>query len=140
MSDDFRFEYPQTARPSRVGTRSLRGGRRGRAARDWGKWLALCWAGALTAVLLTWRAGEIRGFGWEDPSLRMTVAAILVVILVSFPGYALFRYRKLYQGPRWIELRWKPSGLALLSLVISFASAMWSGYLIAIRVARDLTL
>lgn len=118
----------------------MRGGRRRRAEPDWVRWLALCWAGALVATLLTWWAGEIRHFGWEDPSLRMTVAAIVVVILFSFPGYALFRYRKLYQGPRWVELRWKPSGLALLSLVISFASAMWSGYLIAIRVARDLTL
>ena len=104
------------------------------------KWLVVAWLGSLVSAFLAWQSEEIRDLDFGDTFPWSTVMAILIVILVSFPGFALFRLRKLSQGNSWVESRWKPTSLAWLAIAVALGAAMWSGYLIAIRVARDLTL
>lgn len=136
-SGGYRYDMPVPRSPR---------SRRGRSAvnrrhnRTWAKWLVLGWSGSLVAAWLAWQADDIRRLDLGDPSLRSTVLGILIVVLVSFPGFALFRLGKLSQGNSWVESQWKPTLLAWLSVALSMGAAMWSGYLIAIRVARDLTL
>ena len=97
-------------------------------------------AGTALSLLVAWTGAEIRHLRLGDSNLLLALAGILAVVSLSFPGFALFRLKQLGQGPAWVGRWWNSNAVVISALVISFISALWSGYLIAIRIARDLTL
>lgn len=138
MTSGLRFEYeePNPAPGGRVRSRS----RRSNWKEGGGWWVALLLTGTALSLLMVWTGEEIRYLRLGDPNLLLALAGILAVVSLSFPGFALFRLKQLGQGPAWVGRWWNSNVVVISSLVISFISALWSGYLIAIRIARDLTL
>ena len=140
MSSGFRFEYEPPDQRRRERAPSRRRGRRGQWEEGGGWWLALLLAGASASVFMAWTGEEIRYLRFDDTAFLLALGGILAVVGLSFPGFALLRLKQLGQGPAWVGRWWNSNAVVISALVISFVAALWSGYVIAIRIARDLTL
>lgn len=138
MSSDFRFEYEPTDQRHRERTLSRRRGAPWEEGGGW--WLALLLTGSAASVVMARMGEEIRHLRFDDPNFLLALGGILAVVGLSFPGFALFRLKQLGQGSAWVGRWWNSTAVVISALVISFVSALWSGYMIAIRIARDLTL
>lgn len=79
--------------------------------------------------------GEVRAIG--DHSFWTAMVGIGTVFFASLPGFALYRLARQREEPNWRERWWRPSTWVGISLLVSLTAALWSGYLIAIRFARE---
>ena len=101
----------------------------------WFLWFCVAVLGAVVSVLMASRVGEVRAIG--DAGFRTAVIGIAVVLVVSLPGFALYQLIRKREEPNWHERVWQPTFLVRLSLLSSVGAALWCGYLIAIRIARE---
>lgn len=133
MSNGFEFELPPAGggrgRPRSAGPRR---NRRGRML--WVLWLGLAVLGAAVSVIMAATAGAVLAVG--DGAFWRGVIGIAAVLAASLPGFALFRLVQLREQPNWHERWWRPTALAVISLLSSVGGALWCGYLIAERIAR----
>lgn len=132
----FEFEYePSGGAPARPG-----GGRRGRSARrgdgvNWVLGLGTGLLGAGVSVAMAAAAGEVRAIG--DGGFWRAMAGILAVLFLSLPGFSMYWLARTREQRNWLERRWRPSVIVGLSLASSVGAALWCGYLIAVRIARE---
>lgn len=136
-SKTFEFEYRPVSKP--VGTHETRrsaGPRRGPRRRGtiWILWFCIAMLGAGGSAVMALRVGEVRMIG--DGSFWTAVIGIAVVLVVSLPGFSMYRLACFSASPNWHERVWKPTAWVRLSLGSSLVAALWCGYLIAIRIAR----
>ena len=95
--------------------------------------MALLGAGiAVTGALV---ADEVHAIG--DTGFQRASAGILAVLVFSLPGFALFQLGRFREKTSWRERWWRPTTVARLSLLTSVCAALWCGYLIAVRLARE---
>ena len=101
----------------------------------WAWWLTVALLGTSLAVTAALIAHEVRAIG--DPGFQRAVGGILGVLVLSLPGFALFQLGRSRERTSWRERWWRPTILARLSLLASVGAALWCGYLIAVRIARE---
>ena len=126
MSFEFEYESPRSA-ASRTPIR-----RGGMVWVLWW-WVAILGAGASVAVAVV--ADEVRMIG--DRGFWTAVIGIAVVLVLSLPGFSMYRLARSNAHPNWHERVWRPTDWVRLSLLSSIGAAVWCGYLIAIRIARE---
>lgn len=91
--------------------------------------------GAGTSAFIAWRADEVRMIG--DSAFWTAVIGIAVVLLLSLPGFSMYRLARSSAYPNWHERVWRPTAWVRLSLLSSIVAALWCGYPIAVRIARE---
>ena len=101
----------------------------------WVLWLALSALGAGFSLVVALRVGEVRALG--DLGFWTAVLGIATVLIVSLPGFSMYWMVRSSAKPNWHERFWRPTALVLLSLLSSVGAALWCGYVIAIRIARE---
>jgi hypothetical protein len=70
-------------------------------------------------------------------SFAKSVAALLVMLALVLPAFAVFRYERQSAGGRWHEPAWRPSSIGWAGLLVSLAVAVgWHGLRLAIYIAR----
>jgi len=132
----FEFEYEPSGGP-----RAKPGGdRRGRSARrgggvNWVVGLGTGLLGAGVSVAMAAAAGEVRAIG--DGGFWRAMAGILAVLFLSLPGFSMYWLARTREQHNWLERRWRPTSIVGLSLASSVGAALWCGYLIAVRIARE---
>ena len=132
----FEFEYePSGGARSKTG-----GGRRGRSERrgggvNWVLGLGTGLLGAGVSVAMAAAAGEVRAIG--DGGFWRAMAGILAVLFLSLPGFSMYWLARTREQRNWLERRWRPTSIVGLSLASSVGAALWCGYLIAVRIARE---
>ena len=132
----FEFEYEPSGGPrAKPG-----GGRRGRSARrgggvNWVLGLGTGLLGAGVSVAMAAAAGEVRAIG--DGGFWRAMAGILAVLFLSLPGFSMYWLARTREQHNWLERRWRPTAIVGLSLASSVGAALWCGYLIAVRIARE---
>ncbi len=138
-STDFQFEYGTPSRHAQTrGARRPTGRGRGSIRHGvslWILWFATAILGAAGSVLAALRVDEVRMIG--DGGFWTAVIGVTVVLAVSLPGFALYQLARKREVRNWHERVWRPSAWVALSLPISIGAAIWCGYLIAIRIARE---
>ena len=133
----FEFEYGSSSgargprRPAKPPRRSIR--RRG--GMIWVLWLFVAVLGAGVSVAMALRVGEVRVIG--DVGFLAAMIGIAAVLILSLPGFSMYWLARSSAYPNWHEQVWRPTALVRLSLISSVAAALWCGYLIAIRIARE---
>ena len=101
----------------------------------WVLWWCFAVLGAGVSVAMAVITGEVRAIG--DHSFWTAMVGIGTVFFASLPGFALYRLARQREEPNWRERWWRPSTWVGISLLVSLTAALWSGYLIAIRFARE---
>lgn len=91
--------------------------------------------GAAASTVMALRVGEVRMIG--DDGFWTAVIGIVVVLVLSLPGFSLYWLARSTAYHNWHELFWRPTAWVRLSLLTSIGAALWCGYLIAIRLARE---
>lgn len=132
----FEFEYGSSGgtHGARRGAPRKGSGRR-RAGMVWILWLMVAASGTGVSVAMALRVGEVRAVG--DAGFWTAVIGILAVLILSLPGFSMYWLARSSAYPNWHERVWRPTALVRLSLISSVAAALWCGYLIAIRIARE---
>lgn len=133
----FEFEYESssgTHGPRRSGAPRKRFRQR-RAGMLWVLWLMVAAGGTVVSVAMALRVGEVRAVG--DAGFWTAVVGISAVLVLSLPGFSMYWLARSSAYPNWHERVWRPTALVRLSLISSVAAALWCGYLIAIRIARE---
>jgi hypothetical protein len=70
-------------------------------------------------------------------SFAKSVAALIVMLALVLPAFAVFRYERQSAGGRWHEPAWRPSLIGWAGLLVSLAVAVgWHGLRLAIYIAR----
>lgn len=133
----FEFEYGSSSRTqgARRSGAPRKGSRPRRAGMLWILWLMVAAAGAGVSAAVALRVGEVRAVG--DAAFWTAVVGISAVFVLSLPGFSMYWLARSGAYPNWHERVWRPTALVRLSLISSVAAALWCGYLIAIRIARE---
>ena len=133
----FEFEYASSSETH--GARRSRVPRRGPTRRlggmTWVLWLMVAVIGAGISLALAFRVGEVRAIG--DLGFWTAVLGIAAVLMLSLPGFSMYWLARSSAYPNWHERVWRPTAWVRLSLISSVTAALWCGYLIAIRIARE---
>ena len=137
MGYEFELDPRRSTRDGgeRVSRRSARRRPSPRRATPWAWWLVVALLGTSLAVTAAVIADEVRAIG--DTGFQRAAGGILVVLVLSLPGFALFQLGRSRERTMWRERWWRPTILARLSLLASVGAAFWCGYLIAVRIARE---
>lgn len=98
-------------------------------------WLALSALGAGFSLVMALRVGEVRALG--DPGFWTAVLGIAGALFVSLPGFSMYWFARSSAKPNWHERWWRPSALVGISVLTSVSAALWCGYQIAVRIARE---
>ena len=101
----------------------------------WVLWFCVAMLGAGISGTIALTAGEVLMLG-DDDSWRALIG-IAVVLVFSLPGFSMYRLERSRAHPNWHERVWRPTALVGLSLIVSVGAALWCGYLVAIRIARE---
>lgn len=133
----FEFEYGSSSgtQGARRSGAPRKGSRPRRAGMLWILWLMVAAAGAGVSAAVALRVGEVRAVG--DAAFWTAVVGISAVLVLSLPGFSMYWLARSSAYPNWHERVWGPTALVRLSLISSVAAALWCGYLIAIRIARE---
>ena len=117
-----------------VDRKCRRGPRRGGGV-NWVVGLGTGLLGAGVSVAMAAAAGEVRAIG--DGGFWRAMAGILAVLFLSLPGFSMYWLARTREQHNWRERRWHPTSIVGLSLASSVGAALWCGYLIAVRIARE---
>jgi len=134
---NFEFEYGQSSsshRPRPSGAPRKGTGRRSDGM-TWILWLLVTALGTGVSVIMALRVGEVRAVG--DTGFWTGILGISAVLILSLPGFSMYWLARSSAHPNWYERVWRPTALVVLSLITSLVAALWCGYQIAIRVARE---
>ena len=136
----FEFDYGSSGEGSAGGRRPGSRGRRARPPRRrggmiWVLWFCAALLGAGASVSLAVVAGEVRAIG--DAAFWRAAIGIAAALLLSLPGFSFYWLARSSAYPNWHERVWRPTALVRISLLSSVGAALWCGYLIAVRVARE---
>lgn len=133
----FEFEYGSSggAHGARRSRAPRKGSGRRRAELVWVLWLMVAAIGTGVSVAMALRVGEVRAVG--DAGFWTAVIGISAVLVLSLPGFSMYWLARSSAYPNWHERVWRPTALVCLSLISSVGAALWCGYLIAIRIARE---
>lgn len=134
MSFEFEYKPSGGAQTKPGGGRLRRGPARRRGGAVWVLWLCAALLGAGVSVAMAAAAGEVRAIG--DGGFWRAMAGILAVLFLSLPGFSMYWHATREQH-NWLERRWRPTAIVGLSLASSVGAALWCGYLIAVRIARE---
>lgn len=131
----FEFEYEPSG-----GGQAKPGGRRRAAPRaaggvNWVLGLGVGLLGAGLSIVMAVVAGEVRAVG--DGGFWRAMAGILAVLFISLPGFSMYWLARNSEQPNWLERWWRPTAIVGFSLASSVGAALWCGYLIAVRIARE---
>ncbi len=136
-SMSFEFEYESSSgdhgrrRPTRT---PMRAGQRP-GGMIWILWFCVSAIGAGVSLAIASRVGEVRVIG--DVNFWTALTGIAVVISLSVPGFSMYWLVRSSAHPNWHERVWRPTALVGLSMLSSVGAALWCGYLIAVRIARE---
>lgn len=133
----FEFEYRSSdGTPARPGGGRWRAGpaRRG-GGMVWVLWLCAALLGAGVSVAMAAVAGEVRAIG--GGGFWRALAGILAVLFLSLPGFSMYWLARTREQHNWLERWWRPTAIVGVSLASSVGAALWCGYLIAVRIARE---
>ena len=101
----------------------------------WVLWFCVSVLGAGVSVAMASRVGEVRSIG--DDGFRTAAIGIAAVLILSLPGFSMYWLARSSAYPNWHERVWRPTAWVRLSLFASVGAALWCGYVIAIRIARE---
>ena len=135
MSFEFEYESSSGTHGVRRSGASRKGSRRHRGGMIWVAWLLVAASGAGVSGAMALRVGEVRAIG--NVGFWTAVLGISAVLVLTLPGFSMYWLARSSAYPNWHERVWRPTAWVRLSLVSSVAAALWCGYLIAIRIARE---
>lgn len=131
----FKFEPPGGDQTKPGGHRRGRSARRGGEGVNGVLGLGTGLLGAGLSIVMAAAAGEVRAVG--DGGFWRATAGILAVLFLSLPGFSMYWLARTREPHNWLEMWWRPTTIVALSLASSVGAALWCGYLIAVRIARE---
>lgn len=135
MSFEFEYEPTGVAQTKPGGGRRRAGPARRGGGAVWVLWLCAALLGAGVSVALAAAAGEVRAIG--GGGFWRAMAGILAVLFLSLPGFSMYWLARTREHHNWLERWWRPTAVVGFSLASSVGAALWCGYLIAVRIARE---
>ena len=135
MSFEFEYEPSSGAQTKPGGHRRGRSARRGGEGVNWVLGLGVGLLGAGLSIVMAAAAGEVRSVG--DGGFWRAMAGILAVFFLSLPGFSMYWLARSGEQRNWLERWWRPTAIVGFSLASSVGAALWCGYLIAVRIARE---